>query len=260
MKGMPRRRVTGPLLAFTLVVFAATACSGAGVERTAAPGVTPTDPGPAPSSTTAPTTVPTTSPPSTAVAPDRFQVTVSTIDEATAARMSASSRPGCPVPLDELRLLTLTHWGFDGRPRPGELVVAAQYADGIASVFRHLFDERFPIESIRLVDEFGGDDDRSMAANNTSGFNCRPATGSTRWSEHAYGRAIDINPIQNPYVTRSGAVLPPAGAAHTTRDPATPGLITHDGPVVAAFDEIGWVWGGNWSSGKDYQHFSATGR
>ena len=254
-------RAARPLLAVALL-FAATACAGAGVERADAPTPTPTptDPGPAPSSTTVPTTVPITSPPSTAVAPVRFESSVSTIDEATADRMSASWRAGCPVPLDDLRLIALTHWGFDGRPRSGELVVAAQYVDGIVSVFQRLFDERFPIESVRLVDEFGGDDDRSMAANNTSGFNCRPATGSNRWSEHAYGRAIDINPIQNPYVTRSGAVLPPAGAAHTRRDPATPGLITRDGPVVAAFHEIGWIWGGNWASGKDYQHFSATGR
>ena len=159
-----------------------------------------------------------------------------------------------------MRLLTLTHWGFDGRTRQGELVVAADVADGVVEVFRTLFDARFPIESLRLVDEFGGDDDRSMAANNTSAFNCRHATGSTRWSEHAYGRAIDINPLQNPYVTSSGGVLPPEGAAHVDRDAATPGLVTADGPVVAAFRDIGWGWGGHWSSGKDYQHFSSTGR
>ena len=248
------------LLVATVAVVVATGCADS-TERAAAPAVTATDPRPATSSTVAPAAsqLPTTSQP-TAVTPDRFQVTVSAIDHATAARMSESWRPGCPVPLDELRLITLSHWGFDGRAVPGELVVAAEYADRIVSVFRRLFEERFPIESMRLVDEFGGDDDRSMAANNTSGFNCRPATGSNRWSEHAYGRAIDINPIQNPYVTRSGAVLPPAGAAHTSRDAATPGLIAHDGPVVDAFHEIGWIWGGNWSSGKDYQHFSATGR
>ena len=185
---------------------------------------------------------------------------MASIDDATAARMSASWRPGCPVPLADLRLLTLNHWGFDGRPHQGELVIAAQYAEQIASVFRRFFDARFPIESMRLVDEFGGDDNRSMAANNTSAFNCRAATGSTRWSEHAYGRAVDINPIQNPYVTRSGAVLPPEGVDHTTREPTTSGLITADGPVVAAFEDIHWEWGGKWSSDKDYQHFSATGR
>lgn len=244
------------LLAVLVATFAATACSDRGdrgaVSRAAPTAATPP---------TSPTAVPATSQPPAAAAADSFQSAVSAIDDATAERMTASWRPGCPVPLDELRLLTLTHWRFDGRPQQGELVVAATYAEDIVSVFRRLFDERFPIESMRLVDDFGGDDNRSMAANNTSAFNCRPATGSNRWSEHAYGRAVDINPIQNPYVTRSGAVLPPAGAAHTTRDAATtPGLITGDSPVVTAFRDIGWIWGGNWSSGQDYQHFSATGR
>ena len=185
---------------------------------------------------------------------------MSAIDTAIARRMEASWRPGCPVPLDGLRLLTITHWGFDEQPHTGELVVHADDAESIVEVFRSLFDARFPIQQIRVVDEYGGDDNRSMAANNTSGFNCRAATGSTRWSEHAYGRAIDINPIQNPYVTRSGAVLPPEGTPHVARNPDTRGLITADGPVVAAFDAIGWRWGARWSSGKDYQHFSATGR
>ena len=174
--------------------------------------------------------------------------------------MSASWRTGCPVPLESLRLLTVSHWDFDGNHLQGELVVHAAVADDIVTVFRRIHEARFPIQQLRLVDDFGGDDDRSMAANNTSAFNCRQATGSSRWSEHAYGRAVDINPVQNPYVTRSGAVLPPEGAAYTKRDPATPGLITAGGPVVAAFRAIGWGWGGNWSSGKDYQHFSASGR
>ena len=231
------------LLAIGVALIASTACGGD--KEPAAPSATSTS---------------NTSRPATTVTVDTFQSVVTTIDEETAARMTSSWRPGCPLPLTELRLLRVSHWAFDGRPRVGELVVAAAFADDIVSVFRRLFDERFPIESLRLVDEFGGDDDRSMAANNTSAFNCRRATGSSRWSEHAYGRAVDINPIQNPYVTRSGAVLPPAGAAFTTRDPTAPGLITSDSVVVAAFRDIGWGWGGNWSSGRDYQHFSATGR
>lgn len=174
--------------------------------------------------------------------------------------MTASWRPGCPVPLESLRLVTATHWGFDGTVRRGELVVHADYADEIVTVLRRLFASRFPVEQMRLVDEFGGDDDRSMAANNTSAFNCRRATGASRWSEHAYGRAVDVNPVQNPFVMSSGRVLPPAGAAHVRRDRSTPGLITADGPAVAAFRAVGWKWGGAWSRGKDYQHFSATGR
>ena len=182
------------------------------------------------------------------------------IDEPTAGRMAASWRPGCPVPLSSLRLVTIQHWSFDGDVRTGELVVAAEHAEAIAGVFDGLLAARFPIAQVRLVDEFGGDDDRSMSANNTSAFNCRQATGSTRWSEHAYGLAVDINPVQNPYVTASGRVLPPAGRTHAQRDRTTLGLIVDGDPVVGAFAAIGWSWGGSWSAGKDYQHFSATGR
>lgn len=143
--------------------------------------------------------------------------------------------------LEALRLVSLSHFDFDGRTREGELVVHADHADAVVSVFEALFAARFPIEQIRLVDEFDGDDDLSMAANNTSGFNCRRATGSEQWSEHAFGRAIDLNPVQNPFVTSSGAVVPPSGAAHSERDARVPGLIIDDGPVVAAFDRIGWA-------------------
>ena len=142
-------------------------------------------------------------------------------------------------------------------PHTGELVVRAGHAEGIRSVFEKLFQVGFPIEQMRLVDEFGGDDDRSMAANNTSAFNCRRVAGSSSWSQHAYGTAIDINPVQNPYLHR-GVVTPPAGTGFTDRSTATQGLITAGGPVVAAFSAIGWRWGGAWSS-PDYQHFSASG-
>ena len=199
-----------------------------------------------------------TAPP--AASPPPAVPAIAPIDAATAARMSASWRQGCPVPLGSLRLVAIQHWSFEGEVRSGELVVAAEHAEGTVKVFEALLADRFPIAQVRLVDEYGGDDDRSMAANNTSAFNCRRATGSTRWSEHAYGAAIDINPIQNPYVTGSGRVLPPEGAPYVERDPATPGVIVADGPVVTAFADIGWKWGGDWRQGKDYQHFSASGR
>lgn len=212
-----------------------------------------------PASTARPSTSATGVPPTSAPAA-RFRSTVSEIDEGTAGRMSASWRPGCPLALSELRLVSVSHWDMDGGVRQGELVVGATYAEAITTVFERLFEARFPIAQIRLVDEFGGDDDRSMAANNTSGFNCRRATGSRSWSEHAYGRAIDVNPVQNPFVTGGGTVLPPAGRAFADRARAAPGLIQGNGPVVEAFAAIGWKWGGNWTSGRDYQHFSATGR
>lgn len=222
------------------------------VEEAAVP--VPAPPGPAPARA-APV-----SPPPTVTSPGpSFRGSVAPIDEATAARMTSSWRPGCPVPLSDLRLISLNHWGFDGQVRPGELVVHRAHADRILTVFAVLFEARFPIEQVRLVDEFGADDDRSMAANNTSGFNCRKVAGTRRWSQHAYGRAVDINPVQNPYVLRSGEVRPPAGRAYTRREPGVPGLITADGPVVAAFARVGWPWGGRWRS-PDYQHFSANGR
>ena len=182
------------------------------------------------------------------------------IDAALAGRMKTSWRAGCPVSLSDLRYVTVTHVGFDGASRTGELVVHEDVADDVIEVFRTLYDRRFPVRSMRLVDDFDGDDDRSMAADNTSAFNCRPSTGSPgEWSQHSYGRAIDLNPRENPYV--SGAtVLPPTGTAYVDRTGQAKGLITSDGSVVRAFAAIGWTWGGDYRNAKDYQHFSANGR
>ena len=174
--------------------------------------------------------------------------------------MASSWHPGCPVPIEDLRLLTLDFWGFDGKVYSGEMVVNHDVAKDVISVFRDLFGARFPIRRMRLADEYGGDDDRSMAANNTSAFNCRPVTGGSAWSEHSYGRAIDINPIQNPYVTGGGTVLPPAGAAYVDRSLQAKGMIHPGDAVVRAFTSVGWGWGGTWSDPVDYQHFSSTGR
>jgi hypothetical protein len=188
----------------------------------------------------------------------RFHGTVSRITPAIRDRMSSSWRPGCPVPLRKLRYLEVSYRGFDGKARIGELVIIRAHAWPVIRAFRTLFRARFPIKRLRLVDEYGADDDASMAANNTSAFNCRLATGGSSWSEHAYGRAIDINPIQNPYV-KGSTVLPPAGRRYLNRKRQAKGMI-HDGDVVVrAFAAIGWEWGGHWSSLKDYQHFSSTG-
>ena len=125
--------------------------------------------------------------------------------------------------------------------------------------FRLLFDEKFPIEKMRLVDEYEADDDRSMADNNTSAFNCRAITGGSSWSAHSYGTAIDLNPVQNPYL-RNSTVLPPAGAAFRDRTDVRPGMAVEGSAPVRAFDALDWGWGGRWSSPKDYQHFSADDR
>jgi hypothetical protein len=173
-----------------------------------------------------------------------------------------SWREGCPVGLDELRMLELRYWGFDGRAhKGGRLVIHVRYARKVLEAFRALFESRFPIQRMELVDEYGADDNRSMEANNTSAFNCRlRAESTTTWSEHAYGWAIDINPVQNPYVSSGGTAYPPAARAYTDRSDVRPGMLVEGGDAVAAFDAIGWGWGGRWSSPVDYQHVSATGR
>jgi hypothetical protein len=198
--------------------------------------------------------------PSPAQADPVFHGSIKVIDDITRSRMVFSWHPGCPVPIDDLRLLSLVYWGFDGAVHAGELVVHRDVATDVVAVFGKLFDARFPIRRMRLVDDYGGDDDRSMAANNTSSFNCRPVTGGTSWSEHSYGRAIDVNPMQNPYVTAGGLVLPPEGASFVDRSLHSKGMIHTGDAVVEAFGSIGWGWGGSWSSPQDYQHFSATGR
>ena len=190
-----------------------------------------------------------------------FHGSAERIDAATRARMTGVSwHRGCPVGFGRLRLLTVSHWGFDGRVHRGRLVVNRDAAAAMLGVMRSLYRERYPIRQIRLVDAYGADDHRSMAADNTSAFNCRFVAGSGGvWSEHAYGRAIDVNPIENPYVTASGYVSPPQGAPYAQRARRAPGLIHRGGDVVAAFAAAGWEWGGNWDWPKDYQHFSATG-
>lgn len=165
---------------------------------------------------------------------------------------------GCPVPLDDLVLLEMTHWGFDGAIHNGEMIVSRGVAGDVLAAFRAIYDAGFPIERMRLVHHYGGDDDLSMADNNTSAFNCRRIPGSTTFSQHAYGTAIDINPVQNPYVSGS-TILPPAGSAYLNRAQHQTGMIG-GGPVTAAFSAIGWGWGGNFNSLKDYQHFSQNGR
>jgi hypothetical protein len=189
----------------------------------------------------------------------RFHGTAAPIEPQLRERMTGVSwHPGCPVGLNRLRLLRVDHWGFDGEVHRGRLVVHRDSAQPMLRTMRELFALRFPIRRMRLVDAYGADDHRSMAADNTSAFNCRFVAGTSRWSEHAYGHAIDVNPVENPYVS-GGHVSPPAGAAYLDRSQRVPGLIHRRGPVVAAFAAAGWEWGGNWSSPKDYQHFSAGG-
>jgi hypothetical protein len=177
----------------------------------------------------------------------------------SAAELGSSWRPGCPVGPASLRLLRVSYWGFDNRPHAGRMVVNASVATAVVSVFARLYEARFPVRRIATVDAYGSDDRASMAADNTSGFNCRSVAGSSppRWSAHAFGEAIDINTIENPYVSGS-RVSPPAGSAYLDRTNLRPGMAGPGTALNDAFAAIGWSWGGRWSS-PDYQHFSKNG-
>ncbi len=183
----------------------------------------------------------------------------SALRSATRDDVRLSWREGCPVHWHDLSVVTVAYWGYDGGRHVGDLVVADSVGPDIREVFRSLYVQRVQIRRIHPVDAYGADDDRSMAYNNTSAFNCRTVAGTSTWSEHSRGTAIDINPVQNPYV-RGGTVDPPAGRDWTDRSSVVPGMITHGDPVWGAFAAVGWRWGGSWSSAKDYQHFSVSGR
>ena len=167
-----------------------------------------------------------------------------------------SYRAGCPVGPSQLRSLRVSYWGFDGKPHEGSIVIARRVALDIVSVFRQLWTARFPIRRLQPVSAYRGSDDASMAADNTSGFNCRFVGGTSRWSMHAYGEAIDVNPVENPYV-QGGRVSPPAGRAYVDRSRDRKGMALANGVLVRAFASVGWEWGASFG---DYQHFSTTGR
>jgi D-alanyl-D-alanine carboxypeptidase len=191
---------------------------------------------------------------------ESFRGTISRIDAAQAKRMTGVSwRPGCPVHLRDLRVVRLTHRRFDGKIATGRLIVHRDVARDVVSVFRRLYAAGFPIRRMVPVDAYGASDFRSIEADNTSAFNCRYVEGTTRWSEHAYGRALDVNPIENPYVS-GGRTSHRKSVPYLDRTRRRPGMALEGGALVRAFDTIGWGWGGRWSSVQDYQHFSASGR
>ena len=175
-----------------------------------------------------------------------------------ALRASGAWTPACPISLDDLRLVTLTYWGFDGRAHTGRLVLNRDAVTPVVGALHSLYDARFPIRRMVSVEAYGANDERSMRADNTSAFNGRFVAGSTVWSQHAYGRAIDIDPFENPEI-QNGKVYPATAARFVDRTLGLPGMITPGDVVVRAFAAVGWRWGGDWHSLKDYQHFSATG-
>lgn len=193
----------------------------------------------------------------------RFEGSVERLKPSLRERMTGSSwHEGCPVGLGRLRLIRASHWNLEGDPARGVVVVHERYAGEVLDVLARLYAKRFPIRRMELVDRYGADDHRSMAADNTSAFNCRFVSGTTRWSMHAYGKAIDLNPRENPYVG-GDFVSPPEGRPYADRSPRRKGMIFGGGPVVGAFMRIaGWEWAGSPDPGRgfrDYQHLSADG-
>ena len=243
---MPGKRLVISVAAVAVLLGGAAGCGRDGSES----GTT-SPPTASPSQTREGSPAPATT------APQRFQ---SQIKRVTAADLPHSWRRGCPVAPSGLRMIEMTYWGMDDRPHTGgRLVVNAHVANDLATVFRKLFNMRYPINRMEPVDKYKGSDFDSIEANNTSAFNCRKATGSSSFSQHAYGLAVDINPCENPYVSADGTVAHKDCVKFKDRDRDDPGMIHANDRVVKAFRSIGWEWGGTWSGARDYQHFSPGG-
>ena len=188
---------------------------------------------------------------------DEFEATSEPIPPDVLAR--SSWVPECPVTLDDLVYLTMSHYGFDGRFHTGEMIVNATVAENVVEVFRKLHDARFPIEQMRVITIEEIDAHPTGDWNDTTSFVCRPAVGSSSWSQHAFGTGIDINPFHNPYL-KGDLVLPELASTYLDRDDVRVGMIVDGDVATEAFSDIGWGWGGNWSSLKDWMHFSLSGR
>lgn len=185
--------------------------------------------------------------------------TISEITDEIFSRIQGKSYPeDCPLSLDTLRYLTVSYIDFDGRTCQGELIVNATIAEDVISVFQELWEEKYPIEKICLIDDFDADDDISMAANNSSAFCYRVISGTDKLSNHSYGLAVDINPLYNPYIKSSGQVLPKESEAFADRSISNPYYLTSEDTCVKIFKKYGFTWGGDWKNSKDYQHFERT--
>ncbi|MET8002942.1 M15 family metallopeptidase [Nonomuraea glycinis] len=236
--------------AMAFVVLASVSCGGQepAASSEQSPPASPTMP--------ATPTASTPMPSPTRTEPPEFTAKVTKVAR---DRLPYSWREGCPVHYRDLRLITLSYWGFDDKPHTGELVVRKTVTDDIVQVFGKLYDWRWPIRQMKLVDAYKADDFASIEADNTSAFNCRRATGSSNWSNHAYGQAIDINPRENPYVTAAGGTAHKNAKKYTERPMKGKGVINPGDRVVRAFRQVGWEWGGDWAGTKDFQHFSKGG-
>jgi hypothetical protein len=178
------------------------------------------------------------------------------IQPVTAAELGPSWRPGCPIDPQQLRRVEVDYIGFDGQTHRGALIVNQDLAADVVVIFDRLLQLHYPIEKVRTVDNYpGADDELSMEDNNTSAFNCRDIPGTGHWSLHASGRAIDLNPLLNPEIDRTGAIQPKTAGPYLDRNRTDPGMLHAGDAAVRAFTDRGWRWGGDWVSPVDYQHF-----
>lgn len=161
----------------------------------------------------------------------------------------------CPVTREDLRYVKVLYWGTDNSPHTGELIVNKVIAEQTRDIFFELYKASYQIERIELVDTYGANDEVSMSNNNTSCFNARKVKGSDEWSKHAYGMAIDINPLYNPYISAEGKVLPIKGEKYADRENNFKMKIDSGSYVYSVFKKYGFTWGGDWDNVKDYQHF-----
>jgi hypothetical protein len=179
-----------------------------------------------------------------------------TIQPVTAADLGPSWHPGCPIDPQDLRRVEVDYVGFDGHTHRGDLIVNQDLAEEVVAIFDQLLQLRYPIERVRTLDNYpNADDELSMEDNNTSAFNCRDIPGAGRWSPHAYGRAVDLNPLLNPEIDRTGSFQPKTAAPYLDRNRTDAGVLHAGDPVVRLFTDRGWHWGGDWRTPKDYQHF-----
>jgi hypothetical protein len=185
-----------------------------------------------------------------------FRATVEAVPASVLARSTWTS--ACPVAAADLRYVTVSFRGFDGLAHTGELLVNARAADALVTVFGKLFAEGYPIERMRVTSAAELNAPPTGDGNTTAAFACRPVRGQTTWSQHAYGLAVDVNPFQNPY-HKGDVVLPELATSYLERGDVRAGMIQPDGPVVLAFASVGWHWGGDYRSLRDFMHFSANG-
>ncbi|MDM5272725.1 M15 family metallopeptidase [Sulfurovum sp. zt1-1] len=192
-----------------------------------------------------------------------YQANISKITPEVKQRMinGNSYKEGCPVGIADLRYLRMKYKNFSGQEQWGELIVHKDVADEVVKIFKVLYELDYPIYQMRLVSDYKGSDWQSIEADNTSAFNCRKATGSKSWSKHSYGKAIDINPIENPYISRSGHISHKASLVYKKRvhkndTAADKTVLLSKDKAVMLFKKHGWQWGGDWIGVKDYQHFS----